>query len=46
MELLACGRAVRDVARELCLTDKTVRNHLSRILVKLRVRGRRAAVLC
>ncbi|MET9830625.1 LuxR C-terminal-related transcriptional regulator [Streptomyces sp. NPDC006385] len=46
MELLAIGRGVRDVARELFLTDKTVRNYLSRIFVKLGVRSQREAILC
>ena len=46
MDLLASGHGVRDVARDLFLTDKTVRNYLSRIYRKLGARNRTEAVLC
>jgi DNA-binding NarL/FixJ family response regulator len=46
MDLLATGHGVRDVARELVLTDKTVRNYLSRIYRKLDVRSQTEAILC
>ncbi|WP_405894481.1 response regulator transcription factor [Streptomyces sp. NBC_00104] len=45
MDLLASGRRVGDVARELFLTEKTVRNYLSRIYRKLDVRSQSAAIL-
>ncbi|MBZ3905419.1 response regulator transcription factor [Streptomyces griseiscabiei] len=45
MELLVSGRGVSDVAREMFLTDKTVRNYLSRIYVKLNVRCLSEAIL-
>ncbi|MCX5267651.1 response regulator transcription factor [Streptomyces sp. NBC_00199] len=45
MDLLASGHGVRDVARDLFLTDKTVRNYLSRIYRKLGARNRTEAVL-
>jgi DNA-binding NarL/FixJ family response regulator len=46
MRLLASGLAVREVARDMCLTEKTVRNYLSRIYGKLNVRSRSEAILC
>lgn len=46
MNLLASGHGVRDVAQELFLTDKTVRNYLSRIYRKLGARNRAEAILC
>ncbi|MEV0225480.1 response regulator transcription factor [Streptomyces sp. NPDC050704] len=45
MELLAAGRGVKEVAGELFLTDKTVRNYLSRIYRKLEVRSQSEAIL-
>ncbi|MFF7164458.1 LuxR C-terminal-related transcriptional regulator [Streptomyces sp. NPDC008086] len=45
MDLLASGRRVGEVARELFLTDKTVRNYLSRIYRKLDVRSQSEAIL-
>lgn len=45
MELLVSGRGVSDVAREMFLTDKTVRNYLSRIYVKLNARCLSEAIL-
>jgi len=45
MDLLAAGLGVRDIAREMFLTEKTVRNYLSRIYGKLGVRGRSEAIL-
>ncbi|WP_217214830.1 response regulator transcription factor [Streptomyces sp. AC550_RSS872] len=45
MELLTAGQSVRDIAREMFLTEKTVRNYLSRIYGKLEVRGRSEAIL-
>ncbi|SES13711.1 regulatory protein, luxR family [Streptomyces sp. yr375] len=45
MDLLVAGQGVRDVAQEMSLTDKTVRNYLSRIYTKLNVRCRSEAIL-
>lgn len=45
MTLLAAGLAVREVAGEMCLAEKTVRHHLSRIYGKLEVRGQSEALL-
>lgn len=45
MDLLAAGLGVREVAREMSLTDKTVRNYLSRIYTKLGVRRQSEAIL-
>lgn len=44
LDLVAAGCGNHDVARRLALSEKTVRNHVSAILVKLRVRDRAAAV--
>lgn len=46
MDLLASGLTVRDVAQKMFLTEKTVRNYLSRIYAKLQVRGQSEAILC
>lgn len=43
--LLAAGSRNSDIARRLGLTDKTVRNHVSMILIKLGVPDRTAAAL-
>lgn len=45
LELLARGLDNRGIARELCLSDKTVRNHVSNTLAKLDVASRSEAVL-
>ncbi|MHC5904544.1 helix-turn-helix transcriptional regulator [Streptomyces sp. S6] len=45
MELLAAGQGVRDIAQDMFLTEKTVRNYLSRIYGKLDVRCRSEAIL-
>ncbi|WP_329220648.1 response regulator transcription factor [Streptomyces sp. NBC_01485] len=45
MELLVAGQGVRDVAQVMSLTDKTVRNYLSRIYTKLNVGCRSEAIL-
>ncbi|MET8981487.1 response regulator transcription factor [Streptomyces sp. NPDC004539] len=46
MVLVAAGHGVREVARKLFLTEKSVRNYLDRIYRKLGVRSRTAAILC
>lgn len=45
LELLARGLDNRGIARELFLSDKTVRNHVSNVLAKLEVESRAEAVL-
>jgi DNA-binding NarL/FixJ family response regulator len=45
LELVADGRANAEIARELGLTVKTVRNYLSRIFAKLRVAHRAEAAV-
>ena len=45
LELLACGLDNGAIARELRIHHKTVRNHLSHILAKLRVDNRGQAIL-
>ncbi len=44
LDLVAQGRGNHDVARRLALSEKTVRNHVSAILLKLQVADRAAAV--
>ncbi|MFI5800212.1 LuxR C-terminal-related transcriptional regulator [Streptomyces sp. NPDC051677] len=46
MDLLASGMKVREVAQRMFLTEKSVRNYLSRIYRKLHVRGQSEAILC
>jgi DNA-binding NarL/FixJ family response regulator len=46
MELLAAGLRVREIAREMSLTEKTVRNYLSSIYEKLNVHSQAEAILC
>ncbi|MDJ1135251.1 response regulator [Streptomyces iconiensis] len=43
--LLARGRSNRGIARELVLSEKTVRNHISHVFAKLQVKDRAAAVV-
>ncbi len=45
LQLLSAGARNSEIARALGLTDKTVRNHVSAILVKLHVPDRTAAAL-
>jgi len=45
LDLLARGHDNRRIARELFLSDKTVRNHVSNVLTKLEVTDRSAAVV-
>jgi DNA-binding NarL/FixJ family response regulator len=43
--LLADGARNSEIARQLGMTDKTVRNHVSAILMKLQVTDRTAAAI-
>ena len=45
LDLLADGARNSEIARELGMTDKTVRNHVSAILMKLQVTDRTAAAI-
>jgi DNA-binding NarL/FixJ family response regulator len=45
LELVARGYDNRRIARELCLSDKTVRNHIYNMTVKLGVADRAAAIV-
>ena len=45
MALLSSGLIIGEIAREMFLTERTVRNYLSRIYGKLNVRGQTEAVL-
>ena len=44
LEALACGESTADVARRLCISGNTVRNHLSHAMLKLGVHNRLEAV--
>jgi DNA-binding NarL/FixJ family response regulator len=45
LELIAAGRGNAVIAHDLCLTLKTVRNHVSNIFAKLQVSDRAAAIV-
>ncbi|MBT2208768.1 response regulator transcription factor [Actinomadura sp. NEAU-AAG7] len=45
LDLLAGGREYAQIARELGISEKTVRNHLSNLFVKLEVNNRAQAIL-
>ena len=45
LELLARGYDNRRIARELYLSDKTVRNHVSNVLARLNAPDRAEAIL-
>lgn len=44
LEALACGESTIELARRLCISNNTVRNHLARAMLKLGVHDRLAAV--
>ena len=44
MNLIAQGRSNREIARELFLTEKTVKNHINQIFSKLQVQTRAQAI--
>ncbi len=44
MNLIAQGRSNREIARELFLTEKTVKNHINQIFTKLSATSRGAAI--
>lgn len=43
--LLILNRTTREIAAELAISEKTVRNHISNVIQKLGVNGRAAAVV-
>jgi DNA-binding NarL/FixJ family response regulator len=43
--LIATGRSNADIAKNLSLSPKTVRNHISSVFAKLRVAGRAEAIV-
>jgi DNA-binding NarL/FixJ family response regulator len=45
LDLIAAGRSNTEIARRLVLSDKTVRNHVSNIFVKLHVADRAQAIV-
>ncbi|MFC9972699.1 response regulator [Spirillospora sp. NPDC127200] len=44
MDLISQGKANREIAAELFLTEKTVKNHVNRVFAKLGVENRAAAI--
>lgn len=44
-ELLIVNMSTRDIAKELSISEKTVRNHISNVMQKLGVNGRAGAVV-
>jgi DNA-binding NarL/FixJ family response regulator len=45
LQLIAAGRSNAEIARQLYLADKTVRNHVSNVFAKLRVSDRSQAIV-
>ena len=44
-ELLIINKTTKDIARQLKISEKTVRNHISNAMQKLGVNGRASAVV-
>ena len=44
-ELLITNLTPKDIAKELSISEKTVRNHISNVMQKLGVKGRSSAVV-
>ena len=44
-ELLIANKTTKEIADELFISEKTVRNHISNVMQKLRVKGRAHAVV-
>ena len=44
-ELLILNKTTKDIAKDLKISEKTVRNHISNVIQKLGVKGRAAAVI-
>ena len=43
--LLIKNKITKEIAKELSISEKTVRNHISNVMQKLGVKGRSAAVI-
>ena len=44
-EMLIVNKTTKDIALELKISEKTVRNHISNVMQKLSVKGRASAVV-
>lgn len=44
-DLLVQNKSTKDIANELNISEKTVRNHISNVMQKLSVKGRAQAVV-
>ena len=44
-ELLVKNKTTKDIAKDLNISEKTVRNHISNVMQKLGVKGRASAVV-
>ena len=44
-EMLIINKTTKDIALELKISEKTVRNHISNVMQKLGVKGRASAVV-
>lgn len=44
-DLLVSNKTTDQIAKELCISEKTVRNHISNVMQKLGVKGRAGAVV-
>ena len=44
-EMLIINKTTKDIALELNISEKTVRNHISNVMQKLGVKGRASAVV-
>ena len=44
-ELLITNKPTKEIAEELFISEKTVRNHISNVMQKLQVKGRAHAVV-
>ena len=44
-EMLIVNKTTKDISSELDISEKTVRNHISNVMLKLEVKGRAQAVV-
>ena len=44
-ELLIKNKSTKDIAKDLNISEKTIRNHISNVMQKLGVKGRAGAVI-
>ena len=44
-EMLIINKTTKDISKELNISEKTVRNHISNVMQKLSVKGRSSAVV-